>query len=300
MTEQTDEPVPDRYRPDMHLTEQEMMEQAYGEGSNRAAVEQHLRHCRGCAGQFAELERDLAGVDKMTAPARDAGYGQRVWASIAGSLPAYAPERRGWAASWHAGWWLKGLSYAAACALLASSGFYAGRLWEIKNHPQSPMLSTAQAAAGAATQPVAKPQQRQPIVVVVLNDHLDRSERFLVQLKHADMDSAAMVSPMGDEARSLLAANKVCRKNLASQQETKRSGSEEQDRDQDRELTTALDHLDRLLGDEPGGLNAAAIARLQREMNADGLLFEVRVLRSRMAHRAAGSNGTSPANGATI
>jgi hypothetical protein len=298
MTQRTDEPVPDRYRPDMHLTEQEMMEQAYGEGTDRAAVEQHLRQCRGCAGQFAELERDLAGVDKMTAPARDAGYGQRVWASIAGSLPAYAPERRGWAAGWNSGWWVsipwvKGLGYAAACALLASSGFYAGRVWEIRNH------SVAQAVASVPQQPVAKPQQRQPIVVVVLDDHLDRSERFLVQLKHADMDSAAMVSPMRDEARSLLAANQVCRRNLASKKDPKQDRNE----DQDRELTTALDHLDQLLGDaanEPGGLNAAAIARLQQEMNADGLLFEVRVLRSRMAHRAAGSNGTSPADGATI
>jgi hypothetical protein len=53
----------------------------------------------------------------------------------------------------------------------------------------------------------------------------------------------------------------------------------------DPALTTALDHLNELLdvlANHPGGLNAAAIARLQGEMNADGLLFEVRVLRSRI------------------
>jgi hypothetical protein len=37
-------------------------------------------------------------------------------------------------------------------------------------------------------------------------------------------------------------------------------------------------------------LNAAAIARLQNEMNTDGLLFEVRVLRSRIPNRQPGQN----------
>jgi len=96
-----------------------------------------------------------------------------------------------------------------------------------------------------------------------------------------------MVSPLRDEARSLLAANRVCRKNLAQKD--------------DPELATALDHLDNLLAEaanEPGGLNAESIARLQDEMNADGLLFEVRVLRSRIADRKAA--GANPAKGGTI
>jgi hypothetical protein len=131
------------------------------------------------------------------------------------------------------------------------------------------------------------PQVKQPIVVVVLDDHLDRSERFLVELKHADLDSAALDSPMRDEARSLLAANRVCRKNAAQAD--------------DPELTTALDHLDSLLAEaanEPGGLNAQNVAKLQDEMNADGVLFEVRVLRSRIAHRK-GTAGDA-AKGGTI
>jgi hypothetical protein len=92
---------------------------------------------------------------------------------------------------------------------------------------------------------------------------------------------------MRDEARSLLAANRVCKKNAA--------------KSDDPELTTALDHLDSLLADaanEPGGLNAQSIARLQDEMNRDGVLFEVRVLRSRVTHRE-GSGGI-PAKGGTI
>jgi hypothetical protein len=259
----------------MHLTDEEMIQQAYGESENLAAVEQHLKSCRQCADNYADLERDLTGLDRVTAPPRDAHYGERVWAAIAPALPKYGtgskPAARRW---WANGLW-KGLGYAAACALLLSCAFYAGQKWEQKKH-----------------QPVAQaehktPQAKQPIVVVVLDDHLDRSERFLVELKHADMDSAAMASPMRDEAKSLLAANRVCLKNVAQTN--------------DPDLTTALDHLDRLLAEaanEPGGLNANSIAKLQDEMNADGLLFEVRVLRSRITHQK--GTGNDPAKGGTI
>ena len=269
----------------MHATEEEMIAEVYGESDNPAAVEQHLASCPECAQAFAALKRDLGDVSRLEAPARDARYGERVWAAIAPSLPAYAKQERRWGTGgWSANPWanswlksvgLKGLSYAAACALLVCCAFYAGRIWEQQKQP-----------------PIAKvepkpPQTRQPIVVVVLDDHLDRSERFLVQLKHADMDSAQMASPLRDEARSLLVANRVCRKNLA--------------KTSDPELATALDHLDSLLAEtanEPGGLNAMSIAKLQDEMNADGLLFEVRVLRTRITnHPGAGDN---PAKGGTI
>jgi hypothetical protein len=265
----------------MHLTDEEMIGQVYGESENTAAVERHLAACRECAQNFAELRRDLGALDRVDAPARDARYGEQVWASIAPSLPAYRQEKHRWwsggrSTPWWTNPWLKGLAYAAACALLVCCAFYAGRVWEQKQHPGSAAVKQA---------PVAPPKQ--PIVVVVLDDHLDRSERFLVELKHADLDSTAMDSPMRDEARSLLAANRVCRKNAAHVD--------------DPELTTALDHLDGLLTEAasaPGGLNAQNIAKLQDEMNAEGVLFEVRVLRSRVAH----PKGTAedPAKGGTI
>jgi len=270
-----------------HLTEEEMIAKAYGESENTAAVERHLEACPRCAVAFEELKRDLADMDRIEAPARDARYGDRVWAAIAHALPDYAlPERsrsRSWwgvagGGFWASPWsnpWIKAAGYAAACAVLVSSAFYAGRVWQMKQ-PQPVPVARVEAP---------KPQPARPIVVVVLDDHLDRSERFLVELKHADLDSSAMASPLGDEARNLLAANRVCRKNVGQ--------------GDDPELTTALDHLDSLMADaasEPGGLNADAIARLQQKMNADGLLFEVRVLRSRISHRAA----NNPDKGGTI
>jgi hypothetical protein len=120
---------------------------------------------------------------------------------------------------------------------------------------------------------------QQRVVVVVLSDHLDRSERLLVQLKHADADDTQLATPLRDEARSLLVANRKCR------QEAENAG--------DPALTNVLDHLNQLLNglaNQPGGLNADAIARLQAQMNQDGLLFEVRVLRSRIPKHQAEAN----------
>jgi hypothetical protein len=164
---------------------------------------------------------------------------------------------------------LRGLSYATARALMIAGALYAGCIWEQKHQQQ-----TASANPPQAQPPAGHPQER--VVVVVLGDHLDRSERLLVELKHADAGSAELLSALRDEAKSLQAANRICRQNAA--------------KDDDPALTTALDHLDRLLAEltnQPGGLNVATITRLQDEMNGECLLFEVRVLRSRIPDKQA-------------
>jgi hypothetical protein len=243
----------------MHLSQEELVGQAYGEGA--LGAEQHLAHCPQCAESYAEVRNDLAELKPIAAPERDEFYGEQTWASIAGSLSAYEAKRR-----WLSPRLMWGLSYAALCAVLVAGAFYAGRVWE---------HSRRQPVTAAASQP----QPRQPIVVVVLSDHLDRSERLLVELKHVDGHNQEMLPPLRDEARTLLAANRVCRKNAES------AG--------DPALEKALDHLDHLLSElanQPGGLNAAAVARLQDEMNSDGLLFEVRVLRSRVHGQQQGSH----------
>jgi hypothetical protein len=265
-----------------HLSEEDMVGLAYGEGGE--AAREHVEACAACAGAFAALKDDLRQVERVEPPVRDEAYGVLVWQAIAGSLPEYRPARR-WLGlgSGSAGGWLRGLSYAAAGAAVVAGAFYAGRMWEVASR------KTAPAVAETAVPHQAQPKQ--PIVVVVLGDHLDRSERLLVELKHADPDSAELASPLRDEAKSLLVANRICRHNAAEKD--------------DPALATALDHLDRLLDEmanRPGGLNGAAIARLQDEMNKDGLLFQVRVLRSRIpnAGPAGETGGGSNSRGGKI
>jgi hypothetical protein len=252
-----------------HLNEEELIEHYYK--ANKGA-DLHLAACADCAEAYAALQSDLAAMEFPTPPARDAAYGEYVWASISSSLLRYEPRKR----SWLNLELMRGLSYTTAGALLLACAFYAGRMWEHKQ-PQTTVASNPAPAWRPAvapaqpSQPLLPPPQPRQLVVVVLGDHLERSEQLLVELKHADAGSAELISPLRDEARSLLTANRICRQKARASD--------------DPALAAALDRLNRLLtelANQKGGLDAAAIARLQDEMNADGLLFEVRVLRSRI------------------
>jgi hypothetical protein len=249
-----------------HLSDEELLEHCYGEGAGAAGG--HIESCAECAQAYAALQADLAGLHAVEPPARDAAYGEQVWHAIEPSLPVYGSPKRTWQ---RLGLW-RGLSFAAACALLVAAAFFAGRLWE---HRQ-PRITAAKA-----------PPPPQQVVLVLLGDHLDRSERLLVELKHTSADSTEMISPLRDEASTLLAANGMRR------QDARRIG--------DPALATTLDQLNKLLGElaKPSGtLDPAAIARLQKEASADNLLFEVRVLRSRIPDQ--GSSVTTRSRGGKI
>jgi len=271
-----------------HFSDEDLMDLYYSEpGEDRGEVEessvqQHIASCVDCRDAFAGVKIDLDRTPIIEPPARAADYGQGVWQAIAPQLTAYERRRFRWP-SLSAGMRIGiGLGFAAACALLIAGGFFAGSLWERK-HSQQVVARTPSTSSVPKAGTPAPPR----VVVVVLSDHLDRSERFLVELKHADLDSNGTGTPLRDEARSLLAANRLCKKKVAAAE--------------DPALNTALDHLDRLLAEaanSPGRLNGATLARLQEEMNGDGLLFEIRVLRSRNTEHFGAENDRP--NGGTI
>jgi hypothetical protein len=234
-----------------HLTEEQLIEHYYEESPQPARVARHLRECNACAEAYAELRSDLDAIEPITAPARDAAHGEQVWQSIRNFVPIYQQKQQRLAQRFS---YLKGLSFATACILLIAVAFLAGRQWE--NYQRPPQIQTA------ANNPT-----RQPIVLVVLGDHLGRSERFLVALRHGDSgESTALVKA---EAQDLLSANRLYRESAI------KSG--------DPAFAAALDRLERVLvevANEPDDASPARLAELQKELNTDGLLFEVRVLRS--------------------
>jgi hypothetical protein len=233
-----------------HLNEEILIEHYYEESVNMADCERHLKTCSACAKRYAELRRDLDGVKPLMPPVRGEDYGEHVWQAIRNSLPVY--EKPKWS-------WLRlgrPLGWVAACALLIAVAFVAGRRWERK---QAPSVAVA-----------VDPQARQRVVIVVLGDHLDRSERLLVELNHAGGNDMSG-TPLRSEARELLASNRLVR------QSAMQAG--------DLNVDASLDRLDRLLSElanEPEELSEADLDRLRQEMNTDGLLFDIRVLRSRI------------------
>jgi hypothetical protein len=233
-----------------HLEEAELVEHYYEESANMGESERHLKACPVCAKRYAELCRDLDGVAAPTPPARGEDYVERVWQSIGAFLPVYEKPKSSWMR------YYRPLGWAAACVLLVAVAFVAGRRWERK---QAPSIAVA-----------VDPQARQRVVIVFLGDHLDRSERLLVQLNHAD-GSDLPALPLRSEARELLANNRLVR------QSAMQAG--------DLNVEASLDRLERLLmeiANQPDRFTETDLNRLRQEMNTDGLLFDIRVLRSRV------------------
>ncbi len=131
---------------------------------------------------------------------------------------------------------------------------------------------------------VANPQAAQRVVLVVLTDHLDRTERLLVTLEHADSKDRTDDAQMQSEARELLASNQLYRVTASN------SG--------DSELAGALDRLEGVLAEiaNDPNLTEADLNRVRKDMNTKGILFEIRVLRSRNRIR----KGPESTKGASI
>jgi hypothetical protein len=158
------------------------------------------------------------------------------------------------------------------------AAFLGGSLWQkLRSHPD------------VAVNPA---QARERVVLFILNDHLDRSERLLVELNHAaEEDSGAQSSDqeasLQAEARQLLPDNRLYRQAVSA--------------GNDPMMVAALDHLERVLlevANSPDKLSSADIARIEQEMNTDSLLFQVRVLRARTEHQ--GVKAESSRKGASI
>lgn len=231
-----------------HLSEDEMIELYYGEGAREA--ETHLKACRECSRKYADFSRSLEEIRPAAVPRRSADYGERVWEALRPRLTPYEKSAgsRGWA-----GW--RGAAIAVTCAMLLAAVFIGGRYWERGTTKKANVTDS--------------PQATQRVVLVVLTDHLDRTERLLVQLEHSQSPDSMENDQMQSEARELLASNRLYRVTASN------TG--------DAELAGALDRLEGVLAEIANDptLTAADLKRVRKDMNTKGILFEIRVLRAR-------------------
>jgi hypothetical protein len=200
-------------------------------------------------------------------PQRSAEYGERVWATLQPQLIPYQKKTAAWRRWVH---W-RATMLAVSCAMLLAVAFFGGRYWE-RIATKKPNVS-------------ANPQGAQRVVMVVLADHLDRTERLLVELEHADSPDRTENAQLQSEARELLASNRLYRVTA------KNAG--------DPALAGALDRLEGVLAEiaNDPNLSAADLERVRNDMNTKGILFEIRVLLTRSPGQG---SGPKSANGASI
>jgi hypothetical protein len=234
-----------------HLTEEELIDHYYAEDFYKAEAEMHLEACGRCAQAYEQLGKLLGSVRSPDVPVRSAEYGEQVWHAIRGQVQRYQPKKRTY-------FWRLQFAYAAACILAVIAAFVGGRFWE-HAHLKASLASAPQ-------------QSKERVVFFVLDNHLDRSERLLVQLNHAGEEKVDL--PLQVEARQLLTDNRLYRQSVAQSK--------------DPLLAAALDHLERVLlevANSPDELSSADVARIEQEMNTQGLLFQIRVLRTKVSEQ---------------
>jgi hypothetical protein len=214
-------------------------------------VLRHLAACSPCRRRVAEIERLLSLVESEPVPERGESYGREVWSRIAPRLPE-RPEP-----AWKRYLAPPRLAFAGALAAVALAAFLAGR---VSRGPETP--------AAPATL-----QTRERILLVTVGDHLERSQTVLIELLHSPAQGPAAERERV-RAQELLAANRLYRQTAASAGE--------------RGVSNVLEDLERVLLEASHGaapVSLEGLEGLRRKAEAEGVLFKIRVLGSRVRER---------------
>jgi hypothetical protein len=239
----------------LHLTDDDLVLHYYGEEVPRA--ESHLAACADCQANLTQLQRVMAFIDSAPAVEAPDGFERIAWARLE---PSLRTPRRGWVS-----WFVFSparLAFAAGVLVLVGASFMAGQ-----------RMPRPAPAAGAPVQTAA--QVRERILLVDLGEHLDRSQRMLVELASAD-DSAGSVDMSLEQSRAeqLDAANRLYRQTATS------TG--------DAAIAAVLDDLERVLVDiaaSPTTMTQEELDAVKRRIESKELLFKVRVMASQVRAR---------------
>ena len=232
-----------------HLNGDQLALHYYGEAVGGAR--EHLADCAECREEYRRMQAALEAVSEVDAPERGVEYGAEVWARL-------RLEDRPEAERWWEGW--RTLIWVPALAAMLIAAFLSGRYWP---RPES---GGALSKAGTV---------RERVLMVAVGDHLDRSQVVLAELTHTTSGGGSVdISSERRTAEDLLDDNRLYR-------QTARTAG-------DGALASVLDDLERVLveiANGPPDISARHLEELQRRIEAEGLLFKVRVVGSQMRQR---------------
>ncbi len=243
-----------------HLTEEQLVAHYYGDDDAENAGE-HLRGCRECSAEYETIRGVLSLVGHSPVPERGDSYADQVWTRVRWKLGG---ERR------RAGW-ITGLAAAAALA----SAFFAGHLmWRPVSRPAERVENRPPQGSQGFT------DQDQKILLLVVGDHLDSTERVLLEVANADPKASLDFAQESRRAGELVGANRIYRQTAAQ-------------RGNERIASILADVEPVLIELSHAGttLSASDLAGLQKRIEAKGLLFKVRVISAETTTHPRNDNG---------
>jgi hypothetical protein len=200
----------------------------------------------------------MAAVDSSMFADAPAGFERTAWARLEPALDV----RRG-SLAWFA-WSPARLAWVGAIALIVAAAFAAGRL----THETAPAPTTTARAGSDET-------ARQRVLLVDLGEHLDQSQRVLVELASAEANPDGLdISTERDRAQQLLAANRLYRETAVN------AG--------DPAMASLLEDLERVLVDVAAGpttMSKGDLDSIQKRISDKELLFKVGVVSTQVHER---------------
>ncbi len=253
-----------------HRTEEELIGYRDGETKERMEIAAHLKECADCRQELERIEAVFEALDAMPVPEPGEDYGERVWERIAPRL-GERPTR----------WWetlivperLAALGGVLALVILA---FVAGR-W---TNPRTSVTDQPDAA-----------KVRERVLVVAVGEHLGRTEMVLMELQNAPPQKgqkAINISETQRRAEDLVEENRLYRQTAL--------------KEGDQAMASTLDELERVLLDIANGpeeVTPAAFETIRKRIEAQGLLFKVRVVKERLDERKANPDAKPAENKAS-
>ena len=254
-----------------HLTQEELILRYYGEFD----ASEHVGECAECRDELARLARVLDQVNAIEVPEPEAEYEAQVWNRLSWRLRGEKRKSRN-VTKW--------LAAAAMIAIAFLTGLLVNRKEDVRpqvagttTQPRpaaTPANATAAAASTETTASNRNPgagtqQQRDRILLVVVGDHFDESERMLVELTNLTPDGETDIATEQKRAEELLASNRLYRRTATDRGE--------------ENVATLLDELEPVLmqiAHAPEQVSADELRSMQKRVEAKGLVFKLRVVRA--------------------
>jgi hypothetical protein len=261
-----------------HLTQEELILSYYGESAlgERAG---HLDACDVCRGELARLAAVLDRVTPIDVPEPADDYEARVWDRLNWRLRGEKKRERNA--------WMKWAAVAAIVVIAFLGGLLFNRrsattpsheIASTTNGNPRRMPNTTVTTVSTTTAPHNTPQQtaaasksRDRILLLVVGNHFDESERMLIELTNiTPTDSEGFdLDTERTKAEELLASNRLYRRTAADRGE--------------ESVATLLDELEPVLlqiAHAPDDMSPEELRGIQKRVETKGLVFKLRVVRA--------------------
>ena len=250
-----------------HLTQEEFVLSYYGEPELGADRSEHLAHCETCIAELAGLASVLDRVTPVEVPDPGDDYEARVWNRLHWRLRGEKKRDRFT--------WVKSALIAATVAI----AFLAGLLWSPSRRVvESPSIATNTTTTTPLASSKTGATDSTRILLVVVGEHFDQSERVLVELTNLTPNGKTDITTERERAEELLAGNRLYRRTALDRGE--------------EDVATLLDELEPVLlqiAHAPSHVSAEELRAMQKRVETKGLVFKLRVVRADVNRNAATS-----------